>query len=137
METMLRKPELNKCLIIEDEPMAIEMMRHYIGRRDDLKLIGVVSELQELNQALEKLTPSIIFLDLMISPGIPEKFHYSNLPRSASIIVVSAIPLRYYSGTLPKGKLFELPKPFSFENFDRCVNEVLSTRNKDQRETAN
>lgn len=129
---MCNKSNRTTCLVIEDEALAIEMMEDYIGRRDDLVLLAVGSELSEVKDILDKHTPSIIFLDLVIPPGGEcGDFHFGKLPPNASIVVVSGTPLNLFRGILPKGDIYELPKPISYENFNRCVNEVLAKRVKD------
>jgi len=125
---MSNQPGRITCIVIEDEVLAIEMMEDYIGRRGDLELLGVGTELSEVMDLLENHTPSIIFLDLVIPPGDAAGYHFGKLPATSSIVVVSGIPLGHYSGILPKGDIYELPKPVSFESFDRCVNEVLNKR---------
>lgn len=116
------------CLLVEDEALAIEMMEDYIARREDLELLGIGTELSEVKRLLENHKPSIIFLDLIIPPGESAGFHLGELPDTSSIIVVSGIPLSEYRGVLPKGDIFELPKPFSFESFNKCVDDVLNKR---------
>lgn len=116
------------CVLIEDEILAIEMMEDYIGRREDLELLGVGTELSEVKGLLENHQPSIIFLDLVIPPGISAGYHFGKLPATSTIVVVSGIPLSHYTGVLPKADIYELPKPVSFESFDKCVDEVLNKR---------
>lgn len=125
---MSNQPGRTTCILIEDEVLAIEMMEDYIGRREDLELLGVGTELAEVMDLLESHNPSIIFLDLVIPLGKSVGYHFGRLPATSSIVVVSGMPLNHYSGSLPKGDLYELPKPVSFESFDRCVNKVLDKR---------
>lgn len=113
------------CMLVEDEALAIEMMRDYINRRDELVLIGIASQMSEIQDILDQFTPSIIFLDFTVPPGESDGFHFGMLPPDANIIVVSAIPLAHFKGNLPKGDIHELPKPISFDSFNRCVNQVL------------
>lgn len=125
------KPTPTTCVLIEDEPLAIEMMEDYISRRDDLVLLATGSELWEVKDILDEHTPTIIFLDLIIPPGPSGGFHLGELPSNISIIVVSGIPLMHFHGILPKGDIYELPKPVSYDSFNRCVNEVLAKRAED------
>ena len=118
----------HSCLIIEDEALAIEMMVDYISRRNDLKLVGIASQLSEVEAILQKATPAIIFLDLVIPVGEPTTFSYKQLPNTSVIVVVSAMPLSYFRGELPQRKLYELAKPLSFEHFDRCINKILQDK---------
>lgn len=114
------------CLLIEDEVLAIEMMVDYISRRGDLELLAVGTQLAEVRDILEKHRPAIIFLDLVIPPGESGSYHLGKLPVTSSIVVVSGIPLSHYKGVLPKGDIYELPKPVSFANFDKCVDYVIN-----------
>jgi response regulator of citrate/malate metabolism len=113
------------CILIEDDAMAIDMINDYINRRDDLVLLGIGSELAEVNMLLQKLTPSIIFLDLIIPPGESNGFHLGQLPASSCIAIISGIPLHLYKGPLPPGPIFELSKPISYESFSRCVEKIV------------
>lgn len=113
-------------MLIEDETLAIEMMKEYIDRRNDLVLIGVASQMSEIQDILDQCTPSIIFLDLVIPPCESGGFHFGRLPVDASFVVVSAIPVARFKGILPKGDMYELPKPVSFDHFNRCVDQVLA-----------
>ncbi|SKB88653.1 hypothetical protein SAMN05660226_03623 [Parapedobacter luteus] len=128
---MYSKFNRTTCLLIEDEALAIEMMEDYIGRRDDLVLLAVVSELSEVKDILVKHTPSIIFLDLFIPPGACGDFHFGKLPSNASIVIVSGTPPNLFRGILPKGDIYELFKPVSYDSFNRCVDEVLAKHLKD------
>lgn len=113
------------CLLIEDDAYAIDMMTDYINRRDDLLLQGIGTELSEVRLLIKDITPSIIFLDLIIPPGESHGFHLGELPSSSVIAVISGIPLHLYKGPLPKGPIFELPKPISFEKFNICVEKII------------
>lgn len=119
------------CILVEDDSLAIEMMEDYISRKDELILEGIGSELSEVRKLVEQLTPSIIFLDLIIPPGESKGFHWGKLPQSSYIVLISAIPLFLYKGPLPKGPIFELPKPISYENFNRCVEKILIILNQE------
>ena len=113
------------CILIEDDAMAIDMISDYINRRDDLILFGIGSELAEVKRLVQKLTPNMIFLDLIIPPGESNGFHLGQLPASSCIALISGIPLHLYRGPLPAGPIFELSKPISYTNFSRCVEKIL------------
>lgn len=114
------------CILIEDEALGIEMMEDYINRRDDLRLLGTAIQLSEIEALLDS-SPSIIFLDLMIPYGDQNDFNFSKFPNSSSFIVTSAIPINHFKGELPPGKIYELLKPISFQNFNKCVDKVVQT----------
>ncbi|MNG81014.1 hypothetical protein D3C87_712680 [compost metagenome] len=113
------------CILVEDDVLAIDMMEDYINRRDDLILRGISTQLSELKKLLVNIEPAIIFLDLIIPPGESQGFHLGELPSSAHIAIISAIPLSLYKGSLPKGPTIELSKPISFEKFNSCVEQII------------
>lgn len=113
------------CILVEDDALAIDMLEDYINRKHELILKGVGTELSEVKQLLESIDPSIIFLDLIIPPGESNGFHYGEISNKSFIILTSAIPLHLYKGPLPKGPIFELPKPISYEKFSICVEQVI------------
>lgn len=125
---MSDQPDRIPCILIEDEILALEMMQDYIGRRKDLELIGIGTELSEAMELFEQHKPAIIFLDLVIPPGESAGYHFGKLPATSSVVVVSGMPLSHFDGVLPEGDLYELSKPFSFESFDKCVDRVLKKR---------
>lgn len=113
------------CLLIEDDAMAIDMITDYINRRDDLILQGIGTQQSEVRLLIKDITPSIIFLDLIIPPGDSKGFHWGELPSSSFFAVISGIPLNIYKGPLPNGPIFELPKPISFKEFNICVEKII------------
>lgn len=115
------------CLIIEDEQPATEMLMDYISQRRELKLLGIASQLSEVESMIKNEAPSIIFLDLIIPMGDNTKFNFEELPISSNIIITSALPITSYKGLLPKGRLFELNKPISQEKFNQCIDKILNT----------
>lgn len=114
-----------RCLIIEDDWFAIEMMADYVGRRKELTLVGIVQELNELPYALGATQPDIAFLDLVIPQGAPSDFHFGLIPPTVTVVVVSAIPTASFNGTLPPTVAEELLKPVSYESFNACINRII------------
>ncbi|MEC3878627.1 response regulator [Parapedobacter sp. 10938] len=121
------KPQMgaHRCLIIEDDWSAIELMADYVGRRKELTLVGVVQELYEVPDALSATQPDIAFLDLVIPQGSPSDFHFGLIPPTVIVVVVSAIPLALFNRALPPTVVDELPKPVSYEHFNDCIDRII------------
>ena len=113
------------CLLVEDDAIAIDMMKDYIDRTAELVLIGIAIELADVRSLARNPMPTIIFLDLIIPPGETKGFHLGELPESSYYVIISGIPLNLYKGPLPKGRLYELNKPISYEGFSKCVETIL------------
>ena len=125
------------CLIVENEPFSIEMIKDLVASRKDLKLLGVVTEMEQLAKVVRSLKPDIIFLDLIIPLGNCGDFHFGMLPQESSIVVVSAIPLSHYKKRDLLTNPRELCKPVSFERFNRCLDDVIRERLGQQHDSRN
>ncbi|MEC3880604.1 hypothetical protein [Parapedobacter sp. 10938] len=118
------------CIIVENEPQSIAMMKDCISSRTDLRLVGVAKELEQFRLLLTDVTPDIIFLDFVIPPGIARGFHYGMLPKGSSIVVISAIPLHLYADAHLLHSPYELPKPVSLNMFNQCIQQIITARNE-------
>lgn len=114
------------CVLVEDEPLAIELMSNHISQRKELGLLAVVRDLDGLQELLANFKPSIIFLDLKIPSGDADPAElYRQISKDTSIVVVSAIPFSVYNSSLKLPVAYDLPKPVSRERFNGCIDEVL------------
>jgi DNA-binding LytR/AlgR family response regulator len=107
------------CCIIDDEPLAQEILEAYISKVPFLELKGSFMSAVEAGDAVQKEKPDILFLDI----NMPELDGISFIPMldpKPNIILTTA----YDSYAL---KAFELEvkdylvKPFSFERFYKSV----------------
>jgi DNA-binding LytR/AlgR family response regulator len=124
------------CCIIDDEPLAQEILEAYISKVPFLELKGSFMSAVEAGDAVQKEKPDILFLDI----NMPELDGISFIPMldpKPNIILTTA----YDSYAL---KAFELEvkdylvKPFSFERFYKSVlriyREQTSTPEKENNE---
>ena len=58
-----------RCVIVDDEPLAGEGLARHVAVVDYLELIGIVQNPVELDQLLETEKPDLIFLDIEM-PGV-------------------------------------------------------------------
>lgn len=122
-----------KCIIIEDEPLAQNVLKKYIGEHPTLELICVCNDALEAQSVLMQQTIQLVFLDI-------------NLPKLSGINFIKTLihpPLIIFTTAYPEFAVegFELNavdyllKPFSFERFLKAVNkalEKLSSQNSDE-----
>ena len=112
-----------QCLVIEDEPLAQDILKKYIQDHPSLELVAICADALQAQQVLAKHTVSVIFLDI-------------NLPRLSGIGFLKTLahpPLVIFTTAYPEfaAEGFELDaidylvKPFSFERFLKAVNKVL------------
>lgn len=114
-----------RCLLIEDDSLAIDMMTDYIGRRDELLMVGIVQERCEILGALNLTKPDIVFLDLVIPSGGPSGFHFGLFPTSLAVVVVSATSTDCFTEQLPPIVTYQLLKPISFNDFEACIDRII------------
>src|SRR5688572_13141501 len=112
-----------QCLVIEDEPLAQDVLKKYIQDHPSLELVAICADALQAQQVLARQPVSVIFLDI-------------NLPRLSGIGFLKTLahpPLVIFTTAYPEfaAEGFELDaidylvKPFSFERFLKAVNKVL------------
>lgn len=115
-----------RCLIVDDEPLAQEVLENYVQRVDDLKLVKKCSNAMETIQALHKDKVDLIFLDIQM-PVIDGMSFLKSLKNPPSVIVTTAYP-KYAIQGYDLDVADYLLKPISFERFLKAVNKVIDQR---------
>ncbi len=111
------------CIIIEDEPLAQNILKKYIADHPSLELVAVCNDALEAQSAIRKQNIQLLFVDI-------------NLPKLSGINFVKTLlhpPLVIFTTAYPEFAVegFELDavdyllKPFSFERFLKAVNKAL------------
>jgi len=119
--------DLITCYVIEDEPLAQEIMESYIGRVPFLKLLGSFNGPLEASNQLEKEKPDLLFLDINL-PDVDGLSFIPMLRYHPAIILTTA-----YGEFALKGYELDvddyLLKPISFERFYKGVWKVYQRLN--------
>jgi DNA-binding LytR/AlgR family response regulator len=112
-----------KCLIIDDEPLAIEGITLMLQKIPSLQLCQTFSNIIEADSYLLKNKVDLIFLDIQLPElsGIDYLQMRSNLPQ---IIITTAYP-EYALDGYDLNVTDYLVKPVRFERFYRAVNKAL------------
>ncbi|WP_134088859.1 LytTR family DNA-binding domain-containing protein [Olivibacter sp. XZL3] len=121
------------CAIVEDEPLAIQMLDGYISRRPDLILISVINNIPDFQAITKTTSHDIVFLDFKI-PGFDGDIAkiLDRISPTSLIISTSASPISFFNEsekTEASSQVVELLKPFSFERFSACIDSLLQTNN--------
>lgn len=113
-----------KCIVIDDESLAIEVLEDYISKFPVLEHVGSFSSPLKAMPLLMSKGVDLIFLDINM-PDISGIAFYENLPIKPPVIFTTA-----YSDFAVKG--FEinavdyLLKPISFERFFQAISKLLN-----------
>jgi response regulator of citrate/malate metabolism len=117
------------CIIIEDEPLAVDILEDYISKTDYLKLQHKFEHLSEAWNEIEASKGILIFLDTnsrgqkITSTEVLQILHYGH-----KIIFETAYPKNYpvIKDVLTNSGIGYLGKPFSFRNFKKEVERILN-----------
>jgi DNA-binding LytR/AlgR family response regulator len=113
-----------KTLIIDDEPLALDVLEAYIAKIPELQLVGRCANALEANEMLRKEPVDLIFLDIQM-PQITGIEFIKALQDPPMFIFTTA-----YSNYALEGyelnAIDYLLKPISFERFMKAINKVLS-----------
>lgn len=110
------------CVIIDDEPIARNILKAYIDRDDRLLLLQDYPNASEALRELSLKKPRLIFLDIKM-PGINGFEMLRSLPRHPHVIFTTALREFAVEG-FDLNAVDYLLKPFSFERFLQAVNKA-------------
>jgi DNA-binding LytR/AlgR family response regulator len=116
-----------KCIIIEDEPLAQNVLRKYIGEHPTLELIAVCNDALEAQTILTRENTDLVFLDINL-PKLSGINFIKTLVRPPLIIFTTAYPEFAVEG-FELNAVDYLLKPFSFERFLKAVNKAIEKLN--------
>lgn len=114
------------CIIVDDEPIARDILRTYVAQVPYLNLIGECSDAFEAMQLINRQPVDLVVLDINM-PRLSGLDMLRTLKKYPAIIITSA-----YSDYALEG--FELAvtdyllKPFSFPRFVQATEKVLQLR---------
>jgi DNA-binding LytR/AlgR family response regulator len=114
---------LYRCLVVEDEPLAQNVLKKYIGEHPLLELAAVCSDAVEAQQWLARQQAAIVFLDINL-PRLSGISFLKSLSRPPLVIFTTAYP-EFAAEGFELDAIDYLVKPFSFERFLKAVNKAL------------
>lgn len=112
-----------RCIIIEDEPLAVNVLRDYTGQVPQLQLMQVFHEVVSAREYLENANVELIFLDIHL-PKISGLDFLRSLKNPPAIIITSAHN-NYAIDGFDLGVADYLLKPISFPRFFSAVTKVI------------
>lgn len=112
-----------KCLIVDDEPLAIEILQSYVERVDSLDLVATCSNAVQAFDVLKKEKVDLLFLDIQMPKltGIEFLKALSPIP---SVIFTTAYR-EYAVESYELNVVDYLLKPIAFDRFLMAINKVV------------
>jgi DNA-binding LytR/AlgR family response regulator len=115
-----------KCIIIEDEPLAVKVLKDYISDVPFLELQSVFKDAILAFDFLRKNDTDLIFLDIHL-PKIKGMAFLKTLPNPPFVIITTAYH-QYAVEGFNMNVVDYLMKPFEFSRFLTAVNKVNEHR---------
>lgn len=119
-------------LIVDDEPLALDVLETYIGQMPELHLVKRCSNALEANDVLKHEPVDLMFLDIQM-PQLTGTDFVKTLIRPPMIVFTTAYP-NYAIQGFDLNALDYLLKPISFERFVKAVNKAIEHAELTQRE---
>ncbi|WP_020531319.1 LytR/AlgR family response regulator transcription factor [Flexithrix dorotheae] len=110
------------CLIVDDEPLALDILENYVRKTPFLNLKGKCLGVIEAMQALEKEKVDLLFLDIQMPEISGIKFSQT-LPENIKVIFTTAFEQYALEGFKVKA-LDYLLKPISYQEFLIAANRA-------------
>ena len=112
-----------QCLIVDDEPIAREIIQTYCGHFPNLKVVASCSNALEAKAELQKQAIDILFLDINM-PVLNGIFFLKTLKNQPQVIFTTAYK-EYAVDAFELSAIDYLLKPFSLERFIVAVDKAL------------
>lgn len=112
------------CIIIDDEPLALELLESYVKNTPFLNLVGTYSSaVQAMNDAINSKPVHLMFLDIQM-PGL-NGLEYSKLVSPETRIIFTTAFGQYALESYKVNALDYLLKPISYTDFLQAVNKAV------------
>ena len=111
------------CAIIDDEPLAAELLESYAKKTPELHLVGVYGSAVEAMKELRTNPVDLLFLDIQM-PELSGMEFAGILPKKTKVIFTTAFD-RYAIDGYKVNAVDYLLKPISYDSFVLSVNRVL------------
>jgi len=114
---------LIKCIIIEDERLAQDVIKSHLERSGRFDLIGVYRNAPEAREALERETVDVIFLDIQL-PGMTGLNFLRSLSNPPLVVFTTSYP-EYALESYEFNVIDYLLKPVSYERFSKMIDKII------------
>ncbi len=112
-----------KCIIVEDETLAQNVIQSHLQKTEQFKLVGVCNNALEAKEILSKQEVDLIFLDIQL-PGMTGLNFLRNLQNPPLVVLTTAYS-EYALESYEFNVIDYLLKPISFERFSKTINKIV------------
>ena len=112
-----------KCLIIDDEPLAINVIKNYLIEINDIEIVNTYNNGVDAINYLKDNHIDLIFLD--INMPVFDGLSFIKSLNKKPLIVVTTAYKEYAAETYELDVTDYLVKPISFPRFMKSINKVF------------
>lgn len=120
-----------KCIIIEDEPLAVKILADYVSQVPFLELQGTFKDAILASDYLRENSTNLIFLDIHL-PKLKGMAFLKTLAHPPAVIITTAYH-QYAVEGFNLNVTDYLLKPFDFERFLTAVTKVKTAQREEQK----
>jgi two-component system, LytTR family, response regulator len=117
-----------KCLVVDDEPLAIRLIEKHIEKIDALEVVATCNNAMKAFEILNNQTIDLLFIDIKM-PNITGIEFLKNLKNPPKTILTTAYRDFAIDG-FELGVVDYLLKPITFERFFKAVDKFLNENSK-------
>src|SRR5258705_4658875 len=121
------KPLMQKCMVIDDEPLAIQLLENHISRVPFLEEVSTFNNPMEALISFNSNPVDLIFLDIQM-PQLNGVQFMQLLQNRAHVIITSGYH-EYAIEGFEHNVVDYLLKPISFERFYKAVEKAFNLKN--------
>ncbi|MFN7118375.1 MAG: LytR/AlgR family response regulator transcription factor [Saprospiraceae bacterium] len=111
-----------RCIIVDDEPLALDLLENYVQRTPFLELVGRCTNAFEAMEVLARETVELLFLDIQM-PDLSGVEFSRTLKPGLKVIFTTAFE-QYALDGFKVDALDYLLKPFNYEEFLKAANKA-------------
>lgn len=116
-----------KCIAVDDEPLALELMETYILQVPHLELLKTFTDAVSAWSYLQKNTVDLLFLDIQM-PDITGLQMANSLERRKPMIIFTTAFSKYAVEGFNVNAVDYLLKPFEFKRFLEAVDKAIELK---------
>ena len=112
-----------KCIIIEDERLAQDVIKSHLLNSGRFNLLGTYRNAPEAKEALEKEEVDLLFLDIQL-PGMTGLNFLRSLTNPPLVVFTTSYP-EYALESYEFNVIDYLVKPISYERFAKTIDKII------------
>jgi DNA-binding LytR/AlgR family response regulator len=113
-----------KCIIVEDETLAQQVIENHLQKIENIQLVAVCSNAAEAIAALKKIDVDLIFLDIQL-PGVTG-LNLLRILTNPPLVILTTAYAEHALESYEFNVIDYLLKPISFDRFKKAIHKVFN-----------